>query len=78
MLPNLKMFEHILTDESKFIYHYIDLNFPVCKIIEFAPQFLRELLYTLGLSQVVSKRVSTEACRNRSFDVTKHHQNIHY
>ena len=49
------MFKHILTHKSKVICHYIDLNFSVCKIIEFT---------LTGLSQVVNKRKPTEACRN--------------
>ena len=72
------MFGHTLTAKSEIISHYIDLNSSVCKIIEFSPKFLKEILKALGLSQVVSKRISTEACRNRRFDVTNYHQSIHY
>ena len=53
------------------------MNFSVCKIIEFTLKSLKEMLKALGLSQLVSKRKSTEACRNGSFDITKHHQSIH-
>ena len=55
---------HILTHESKVIYHYIDLNSSACKIVEFTLKSLKEMLEALGLSQVVNKRKPTEACRN--------------
>ena len=48
----------------KFICHYIDLNFSVCKIIGFTLKSLKEMLKALGLSQVVTNRKATEACRN--------------
>ena len=52
---------HILTHESKVICCYIDLNFSVCKIIEFTLKSLKEMLKALGLSQVVTKWKSLEA-----------------
>ena len=58
------MFGHILTHKNKIICHYIDLNFSACKIIEFTLKSLKEMLEILGLSQVVTKRKPTEACRN--------------
>ena len=30
MQPNVGMFGYTLTGESEIIFHYIDLNFPVC------------------------------------------------
>ena len=50
------MFGHILTHKSKVIFHYIDLNFSVCKIIGFTLKSLKEMLKALGLSQVVTKK----------------------
>ena len=41
--------------------HYIDLNFSVCKIIEFTLKSFKEMLEALGLSQVVTKWKSLEA-----------------
>ena len=58
------MFGHILTYKSKIVCHYIDLNFSVCKIIEFTIKSLKEMLEALGLSQME---------KPRRFDVTKHH-----
>ena len=67
--------------------YYIDLNFLLCKTIEFTLNPLT-MLKALGLSQVVTKRKPTEAYRNgarllmkipqppiqpRSFDITKRH-----
>ena len=46
--------------ESKVICCYIDLNFSVCKIIEFTLKSLKEMLEALGLSQVVTKWKSLE------------------
>ena len=42
----------------------MDLNFSVCKIMEFTLKSLKEMLEALGLSQVVNKRKPTKACRN--------------
>ena len=55
---------YILAYKSKIICCYIDLNFSVCKIIEFTLKSLKEMLKALGLSQVVNKRKPTEAFRN--------------
>ena len=55
---------HILTHKNKVICCYIDLNFSACKIIGFTLKSLKEMLAALGLSQVVTKRKPTEACRN--------------
>ena len=64
MWPDVTIFGHILTHECKVIFQYIDLNFSACKIIEFMLKSLKEVLKVLGLSQVVTKRKPTEACRN--------------
>ena len=58
------MLGHILRHKSKVMCHYIDLNFSVCKIIGFTPKSPKEMLKALGLSQEVTKRKPTEACRN--------------
>ena len=50
------MFGHILTYESKIICRYIDLNFSVCKIIEFTLRSLKEMLEALGLSKMEKPR----------------------
>ena len=42
----------------------MDLNFLACNIAEFTLKSLKEMLKALGLSQVVTKRKPTEACRN--------------
>ena len=65
------MFGHILTHESKVICCDIDLNFSVCKIIEFTLKSLKEMLKTLGLGQVVTKRKPIEAYKNGARLLTK-------
>ena len=54
------MFGHILIYKSKVICHYTDLNFSLCKILEFTLKSLKEMLKALGLSQVVKEWKSLE------------------
>ena len=70
---NLNTFGHILRPESKVMCHYIDLNFPACKIKEFTLKSLKEMLKSLVLSQIVTKRKPTEAYRNGNRSCKPHY-----